>query len=545
MLNPPRLRGAFRADVRARAAYAEGAGIYRIVPAAVAVPHDVADLQALVRWAAAGRIPLVARSAGSAMGGGNVGDGVVVDLTELAPAMLEIDAPGRRARVSAGVTAQALDTAAREHGLRFPPIPSSGRFATLGGMASTNAAGASAVWCGSIRPWVHAVEWIDACGEAHRWVRGSPPEPDGPWEALAGRIHAAADEIRRHVPRVRKNSSGYAVAAFLESGDLLDLLIGSEGTLGIITALECLLAPIPEATAGLRVALRSLDDLADVVSALLPLRPAAVELLDRTFLELIAGQESDLRAVGRGADAVLLVEFERATEAAARGAVGDAVRAVGAWADDVETAVTPEESERLWSLRHAASPILARLPETKRSMQVIEDGAVPVARLADYIRLVRRVTTAHAMEVVIFGHAGDGHVHANLLVDTTRAGWEDAVASVLQEVTMGTAALGGTPSGEHGDGRLRAFAIEIVFGPEVLRLFRDIKAAFDPAGILNPGIKLTADARPISRLKIGGGAAALPEDIVRALRDIERSGGYDRFRLSLAGPDSLFTRVAS
>jgi FAD/FMN-containing dehydrogenase len=208
---------------------------------------------------------------------------------------------------------------------------------------------------------------------------------------------------------------------------------------------------------------------------------------------------------------------------------------VSAWTSDVETAVTPEESERLWSLRHAASPILARLPASKRSMQVIEDGAVPVARLADYVRLVRRTTRAYGIEAVIFGHAGDGHVHVNLLVDTTRAGWEEAVAAVLHEVTAGTVALGGTPSGEHGDGRLRSFALETVFGAALLRLFRDIKAVFDPVGILNPGVKLPTEAHSMTRLKLGAAATSIPNDIVEALRDIERTGGYDRSRLALAG----------
>ena len=345
---------------------------------------------------------------------------------------------------------------------------------------------------------------------------------------------------------MRKNSSGYAVGAFLDSGDLLDLLIGSEGTLGFITGLECGLAPLPGARAGLRIALRSLDDLADVVTALLPIRPAAVELLDRTFLELVAGQGGEVPAVARGADAVLLVEFERATEGAARGAVGDAVRAVSAWTADVETAITPEESERLWSLRHAASPILAGLPASKRSLQVIEDGAVPVARLADYIRLVRRVTRAHELEAVIFGHAGDGHVHVNLLVDTTRTGWEGEVAAVLREVTEGTAALGGTTSGEHGDGRLRAFALESVFGVELLGLFRQIKAAFDPMWILNPGIKLPSRFDPMSHLKVGARAARIPDDIAQGLRDIELTGGYARPRLALAGNgEPLLEAVAS
>ncbi len=154
MLKEPRLHGQFRTDDRARAAYAEGAGIYRIVPAAVAVPASVPDLQRLVRWASDSGTPLVARGAGSAMGGGNVGEGVVVDLTALAPSRLEVDAPTESAWVTAGVSAGALDAAARPYGLRFPPMPSSGRWATLGGMAATNAAGASAVRIGSVRNWI-------------------------------------------------------------------------------------------------------------------------------------------------------------------------------------------------------------------------------------------------------------------------------------------------------------------------------------------------------------------------------------------------------
>ncbi|HMU60867.1 MAG TPA: FAD-binding oxidoreductase [Gemmatimonadales bacterium] len=530
----PRLQGQFRTDDRARAAYAEGAGIYRIVPAAVAVPADVADLQGLVRWASKTGTPLVARGAGSAMGGGNVGDGVIVDLTALGPARLEVNPANRSAWVSAGITAGALDAAARPHGLRFPPMPSSGRWATLGGMAATNAAGASAVRIGSIRNWITAVEWVGSDGEFHQWTRGDTAELPPRWAELGSRISAAEPVIRSHFPRVRKNSSGYAVDAVLDSGDLLDLLIGSEGTLGFLTGLQCRLAPVPGATAGVRMALRSLDDLTDVVAALRPLRPAALEMLDRTFLDLVAREGGRVPDLVRGADAILLVEFERATEAAARGAVGDAVRAVSAWTSEVETAITPEDAEELWAIRHAASPILARLPDTHRSMQVIEDGAVPISRLADYVRLVRRVTDAHGMGAVIFGHAGDGNVHVNLLVDTTKAGWEGRVTSVLSEVSAGTAALGGTLSGEHGDGRLRAGALESVFGTELLALFRFIKAAFDPAGILNPGIKLVGKGAPIARLKVGAGAADIPEDIALALRDIERTGGYARARLELA-----------
>src|SRR5919109_2786469 len=164
MLPPPAVRGVFRTDERARAAYAEGAGIYRILPAAVCLPVDREDLVALVRWAAEHRMPLVPRGAGSAMGGGNVGEGTVVDLTRLAR-RLELRPAERVAAASTNVTLADLNSAADEHRLRLPPDPSSGRFATLGGMLSTNASGARSVRYGSVRRWVRGLELVTPSGE--------------------------------------------------------------------------------------------------------------------------------------------------------------------------------------------------------------------------------------------------------------------------------------------------------------------------------------------------------------------------------------------
>ncbi|MBA3554036.1 MAG: FAD-dependent oxidoreductase, partial [Gemmatimonadales bacterium] len=176
MLPPPAIRGAFRTDLRARAAYAEAAGIYRILPAAVCLPADRSDLVALVRWAAETRNPLVARGAGSAMGGGNVGDGIVVDLTRM-PRRLDLRPADRVAVTSANVTLAELNAAADRHGPRLPPDPSSGRWATLGGMLSTNAAGAGSVRYGSVRRWVRALELVTADGEVVRLRRGAPSPP--------------------------------------------------------------------------------------------------------------------------------------------------------------------------------------------------------------------------------------------------------------------------------------------------------------------------------------------------------------------------------
>src|ERR687898_2003148 len=172
MLPPPSMRGVFRTDERARAAYAEGAGIYRVLPIAVCLPADRDDLVALLRWASEHRMPLVPRGAGSAMSGGNVGEGIVVDLTR-PPRRLEIRPVERVAVTSTNLTLAELNMAADPHRLRLPPDPSSGRFATLGGMVSTNASGARTVRYGSVRRWVQAIELVTAAGEVVELRRGA------------------------------------------------------------------------------------------------------------------------------------------------------------------------------------------------------------------------------------------------------------------------------------------------------------------------------------------------------------------------------------
>jgi len=535
MLPPPPIRGVYRTDLRARAAYAEGAGIYRILPEAVCVPADRQDVVSLVRWASAHRAPLVPRGAGSAMGGGNVGEGVVVDLTGL-ERRLEILPAERIARTSANITLAELNAAADPHELRVPPDPSSGRWATMGGLVSTNAAGARSVRYGSVRRWVRAVELVTPGGEVLVLRRGGG-SGDGStarrFEAeLAPALREAAPLIAARFPRTRKNSSGYALDAWLASGDLLDLIVGAEGTLGLVVEVEWALDPTPAHRAALRVELRSLDDLVKAVAALHGAEPSAIELLDRTFLELVS-RTVEGEGLAR-AEAILLVELERSNAGDLARAVDAAAEAVRPIAASVETALSPTSAARLWALRHAASPILARLPEHRRSLQVVEDGCVPVERTGDYIRAVRQAAASRGIAAVIFGHAGDGHVHVNLLPEVGRPGWEAAVADLLEEVTSALVRLGGTPAGEHGDGRLRAGLLGRIYGEEVVALFRRLKQLFDPLGILAPGVILPAGEPAISRLKVGADAAALPDDIARALREIERGGGYARSRLELA-----------
>ena len=542
MVPPLSIESLVRRDLRLRAAYAEGAGIYRIVPAGVALPASIEELQALVRWAAESGTALTARGAGSGIPGNAVGAGIIVDLRERMPRRLEIDAASRSAVTSANITQHELNAAAAPHGLRLPPDPSSSRWATLGGMASTNAAGARTVRYGPARSWVAALEIVTADGDVVWLDRGVTVSTgivaiDRFRRDAAPAIRAAADTIAARFPRTRKNTAGYALDAWLASGDDLDLFIGAEGTLGLITTIRWRLDRIPAARAGLRIALSRLDQLETAVGALVALHPSAVELLDRTFLDLVreeGGAGREAAGVPEGTEAVLLVEFERDDATQIRGVVGDAVRAVKEIATDIATALTADEEQKLWVLRHAASPILASLPPERRSLQVIEDGCVPLARLGEYVAAIRAAAQRWRMTVVIFGHAGDGHLHVNLLPELAELDWPARVRGLYTEVSAAVIRLGGTVSGEHGDGRLRAPLLAAQYGSEVMALFQRVKTAFDPEGIFNPGVKLPQSRSPFRQLKVGLDVAPIPEDIALALREIERSGGYARSRVEIA-----------
>jgi FAD/FMN-containing dehydrogenase len=526
---PPGLRGEFRTDDVARALYAEGAGIFRIIPQAVAVPTGVDDLALLVRWAAGERLPLVPRGAGSGMPGGNIGPGIVVDLSQAFRDAPAIDATAGTARCGASVTYQALNAAAAGFGLRLPPDPSSGAFCTLGGMVATNAAGAHSVKYGAMRRWVRSLEFVTADGET-----GHTESPAAGRTAAEQRfLHDVAPAIREQaadlaaaVPHTTKNSAGYALDAYAASGRAADLLTGSEGTLAVVTAVEVALAPLPDDRSTVLVTLRSLDDVGPAVLALQPLDPSAVELLDRTYLDFVRGAVQ--RRIPAGTEAVLLVEFE----GDGRGALG----AVRNLAETTELADDVASVSRLWELRHLASPILASLPNNLRSLQLVEDGCVPVPVLGRYIRALREAAAAHGFGVVIFGHAGDGHLHANLLADVSAPDFAARLSSCLEAVTGVQLSLGGTPSGEHGDGRLRAPFLASTFGEGYAELCRRTKQAWDPAGMLNPGVKLAAPGAHLdgAMLKVGVQAPPIPGAVAARLREVERTASWGLFKLSLA-----------
>lgn len=542
---PPGFRGVFRDDADARAVYAEAAGIQRIWPAAVAVPEDAADLRVLVQWAHATRTPLVPRASGSSMAGGAIGAGVIADVSRLR----DVSAVGERRHllVGPGVLRGEANAAADACGLRFPVDPSSGEFCTIGGMASTNAAGAHTLKYGSARPWVTALDCIFDDGTRAMIRRGQPAPTTVP--AVRRFLQDVAPEIRatgaarlQH-PGLRKDSSGYAVAEYARSGDLVDLLVGSEGTLAIFAGIELALVERPGATASLLAAFPTLEAAVEGARMARDAGAAACELLDRTFLDFVreaARTGETATRLPAETDAVLLIEIEAASPAAANEAATALSREMRAHgATQVELALGTDAEAALWELRHAASPVLSRLDPALKSMQFIEDGAVPPEHLAAYVRGVRAAMQQHGIRGAIFGHAGDAHIHVNPLIDVRDPAWHTKLHALLGDVVALTARLGGTLSGEHGDGRLRApFGSMLWPDPDAPapRLYRAVKAAFDPRGVLNPGAKIAAPGTPIvGDVKYDPSLPPLPPAARRALDRVEGERLYATPRLALLG----------
>ena len=474
------------------------------------------------------------------MASGAIGPGVIADLSRMS-SIGEVDITCRRIEVGPGAIRGAVNTAAREKGLRFPVDPSSGDFCTIGGMVATNASGAHTLRFGSTRMWATALDCVFADGSRARLLRGGPLPENVPaitrfMTDVRPRLLDARKKIDAAHEGVRKESSGYGLKSYLEGGDLLDLIVGSEGTLAIVVGVELELGQQPVATSGVFGAFGSLDDAVSAAGKARELGAAACELLDRTFLDVArASPVLTSASLPDGTEAVLIAEVEAESDTAvalAAKKLADEFR--GAGATQVSVAFTGGEQHEIWELRHAASPILSHLAAGLESMQFIEDGAVPPERLADYVRGVRAALESRGVRGVIFGHAGDAHIHVNPLIDVSRSDWREKVEGLLEDIMTLTTRLSGTLSGEHGDGRLRAPLLAEMWPPEEMKLFEMVKSCFDPEGILNPGVKIPLGGqRPIGDVKYDPALPALPAAARRALDRVADERAYATSRLSL------------
>jgi glycolate dehydrogenase FAD-linked subunit len=413
-------------------------------PEAVVRATDTAQISRVLAACTAHRVPIVARGAGSGLTGGAVpvAGGVVLDMSGL-NRIIAIHTADQVAVVQPGAITADLQKAAARHGLFYPPDPASVDFCTVGGNVSENAGGLRAVKYGVTRDYVLGMEAV---------------LPDG--------------RVFRTGGSNFKSVVGY---------DLTRLLVGSEGTLVVMTQLTMRLRPQPEAKATVRAMFDVLEDAAQAVQAVLGsgITPTACEFIDKVSL---AAVNSHANLGLPPAEAMVLIDIDGPPEVVAGQSERLAELLTKCGGGPVELASDAAEAEALWSARRALGPAMFRMADGKLN----EDVAVPLGKLAQAVRGIHAIAEKQGLNIPTFGHAGDGNLHVNVMFDSKKPEEEAAAHQAVSDVFALVLSLGGTLSGEHGVGTAKLGYIGAEIDPVALELMRGLKKLFDPAGILNP-----------------------------------------------------------
>lgn len=478
-----------------RALYASDASLYRVVPAAVAKPRSREELVAAVTAAHALRVPVTVRGAGTSIAGNAVGQGLVVDVSRLAR-VLAVSAEQRTAVVEPGVVQASLQAAVAPHGLRFGPDPSTHTRCTLGGMIGNNACGSRALGFGRTSDNVLGLEVLWGNGSLETLGGPSGVAPSGAAgstsAALAALGAAHLAPIRQGFGHFARQGSGYALEHLLpERLAPHRLVVGSEGTLGVVLAATVALVEEPVARVMLLLGYPSMAEAADAVPSLLASVPVAsadgagllaLEGLDARIVDVVRARGGAVPDLPRGAG-WLFAEIAAGSE---REAVATATR-VAAGMGRVDHRVVADHAEQavLWRIREDGAGLAGR-SLGRPAYSGWEDAAVPPARLGTWLRRFEELLGEHGLDAVPYGHFGDGCVHARIdfTFDDGGARFRAFVTDAAREV----AALGGSLSGEHGDGRARSELLPLMYDERSLALFAAVKQACDPDNLLNPGV---------------------------------------------------------
>ncbi len=416
------------------------------LPDAVIFPADTEQISLIMKLANVENIPVYPRGAGSGFTGGSLPlSGGIVLVTSRMDQILEIDEDNLVARVQPGVVTGHFQQAVEKLGLFYPPDPASLKFSTLGGNAAECAGGPRCVKYGVTKDYIIGLEVVTPQGD-----------------------------IIRTGGATMKGVVGY---------DLTKLMVGSEGTLGIMTELIIKLLPLPEAKKTMLIMFDSIDGAAQAVSAIIrgKIIPTTLEFMDAATIECVR-KATDLD-VPATAKAVLIVEVDGEAQVLDRhtARISEIVQPLGV----VETRIaqTPAQSEELWKVRRSVSASLRNVNPDKFN----EDICVPRSKVPDMIRRVDEISKRYSIPIVNFGHAGDGNIHVNIMVDRKQEGELEKAESAIKDVFSAALELGGTMSGEHGVGNTKAPYLPMELDPAAVAYMQTIKNALDPKNILNPG----------------------------------------------------------
>ena len=518
------LLGEVMTGADARRYFSTDGSIFTVPPAVVVYPRNENDIRKAARftWQLAERgrvIPITARGAGTDQSGAALGQGIMLVFPAHMHRILELDSKAGTVVVEPGINYGKLQQTLKTHDRFLPPFPASAEYSTIGGAVANNAAGEKSVKYGDTRAYVKGLRVVLANGEVIETGRLSKRDLSKKMglATFEGEIYRSMDAlleenrdiVERSALHVSKNSAGYDLADVLHrdgSFDLTPLLVGSQGTLGVVSEVSLATESYNPETSLLLASFESTERAQAAILELLsmPERPSALEMVDGNLLQMAYDiNPNQLRGiVDPPFPAVLLLtEFDSAERHQKR-VIKKAEQIFEKYALSQVTEHDIERQEQLWKARQISASVMSHNEGLLKALPLIEDGIVPADKLGEYMDGVYALFKKENLKVAAWGHAGDGHVHFQPFLNVGQIGDRQKAFRLMDEYYKLVIGLGGSTTGEHGDGRVRAPYLQKLYGAEVYGLFQKVKQVFDPYGTLNPGVKLNVsldDLRPILR----------------------------------------------
>ncbi|HEV7207003.1 MAG TPA: FAD-linked oxidase C-terminal domain-containing protein [Jatrophihabitans sp.] len=477
---------------RRRAEYSTDASNYRVVPSVVAFPRSYDEVAAAVDVAARHGVPLTSRGGGTSTAGNSVGPGIVLDSSRHLNRVVSVDPEARTAIAQPGAILDAISAAAAPHGLRFGPDPSTHARATIGGSIGNNSCGSRALKYGRTADNVVALDVLTIDGGRFTAQRvGRAPLPT---EGTAGTVYAGLDAlvrdnlglIRTEFGRFTRQVSGYSLEHLLpeNGGDVARFLVGTEGTLGVLLDSTVRLVDAPQATALAVLGYPDMPSAADAVPGLLAHDIVALEGMDARLVEVVRTRRgpSAVPDLPRGAG-WLFIETSGATPAEA---VAEAEKVIADAGCLDSTIVTGPVAAALWRIREDGAGLGGRTPAGAPAWPGWEDAAVPPEHLGAYLREFEALLAQHRVDGLVYGHFGDGCVHAR--IDFPLTSEPHRFREFVVDAAKLVGSHGGSMSGEHGDGRARGELLPHMYSAGAIAAFARVKQLFDPRNLLNPGV---------------------------------------------------------
>jgi len=486
-------------------------GIFQVEPQLVVYPRTTDDVRKVARlsWQLAEKgkvMPITARGAGSDQAGAALGDGLMLVFPAHMNKLLELDVKKKQARIQPGIIYRNFQDTVKTHGLFLPPYPSSIDYATLGGAIANNAAGERTVKYGVTKDFVEGVEVVLANGELIETRRLNKRELSHKkgLSTFEGEIYRQIDGlitdnwnlIQLMKKNVSKNSAGYNLLDVKQSNgsfDLTPLIVGSQGTLGIVTEARIRLEHNNMKRTLMVAGFKDIDAADSVIADILKQQPAALEIVDENLLNFVeAHHPNQLKGLldPPFPKIVLLIEFDDLGKGVQSKKMKRVTKIVKKVTADFQITDDYDEREELWKIRHSAAALIAHADGKKKALPIIEDGVVPADKFPKFVDSIYEMFEKYGLQSAVWGHAGNANLHMQPFLDLSQLGDRQKVFKIMDEYYAMVMKLGGSTAGEHNDGRLRAPYLPALYGPEIYKIFEAVKKTFDPKNILNPGVKI-------------------------------------------------------